>query len=364
VARNPYHRQPERSFWRSAVAQVDPDQISDLWQPKFRILKKDAIVTAGSCFAQHIGAALSAHDFNWIDSEPAPMTAARLKPRPDIMSEADRRALNYGVFSFRTGNIYTSTALAQWVGWVLGQGRMGKEIWQQDGRFFDPFRPTIEPGGYGSEEELLAARQSTVDAMARTLKECDVFVFTLGLTERWINKATGVEYPMCPGTAAGTFRPAEHVFDNLDHARARQAMVAAIERIRKINPTCRFLLTVSPVPLTATASGKHVLVATTYSKSILRSVAGGIARDLDYVDYFPSYEIISSFPYRGQSYAENMRSVTSEGVALVMRHFFSALGHEVGEPKTAPKKPGAPAGPSDEELCDEALLDAFGPGKQ
>ena len=39
-------------------------------------------------------------------------------------------------------------------------------------------------------------------------------------------------------------------------------------------PKLRILLTVSPVPLTATAGDDHVLLATTYSKSVLRAGRG------------------------------------------------------------------------------------------
>ena len=40
-----------------------------------------------------------------------------------------------------------------------------------------------------------------------------------------------------------------------------------------MNPKARLVLTVSPVPLAATASGSHVLPATIYSKSVLRAAA-------------------------------------------------------------------------------------------
>ena len=59
------------------------------------------------------------------------------------------------------------------------------------------------------------------------------------------------------------------------------------------------ILTVSPVPLVATAAGKHVLVATTYSKSVLRVACEEVCQKAADVMYFPSYEIITGNYNRG-----------------------------------------------------------------
>ena len=82
------------------------------------------------------------------------------------------------------------------------------------------------------------------------------------------------------------------------------------------------VMTVSPVPLTGTASGRHVLQATTYSKAVLRAVAGELAQKYDHIDYFPSYEVITNQAARGCFYEENLRSVRREGVEAVMNIFF------------------------------------------
>jgi hypothetical protein len=129
--------------------------------------------------------------------------------------------------------------------------------------------------------------------------ELDVFVFTMGLTEGWVNAIDGTMYSVAPGTLAGTYDPQRHIFRNLRAAGIRSDMMAFWERLRSVNPSARMLLTVSPVPLAATATQNHVLVATTYSKSVLRAVAGEVAEDVEDIHYFPSYEIISSHPARG-----------------------------------------------------------------
>jgi hypothetical protein len=84
----------------------------------------------------------------------------------------------------------------------------------------------------------------------------------------------------------------------------------------------KILLTVSPVPLTATASGKHVLVSTVHSKSMLRSVAGQLAANKPHIDYFPSYELVTNPKLHSTSFSDNLRSVRDETVQSVMSHFF------------------------------------------
>jgi len=344
---NPYQLLAPRSFWRSAVAQQTVAGMSELWLPQFDIERDDAIVTAGSCFAQHIGRALVERGMNWVDSEPAPAG----------LSEAERKARHYGVFSFRTGNLYTPAMLRQWLEWCLGIEEMPEETWSRDGRFFDPMRPVVEPEGYASREALLEARQVTLAAMKTALERAKVFIFTLGLTEAWVDRRSERVYPVCPGTLHGTFDPALHALRNFGFVDSYRDMHRALELLHSLNPRIRVLLTVSPVPLTATATGQHVLTATTYSKSVLRAVAGQLCEEQPHVDYFPSYEIITGTPFKAAFYQDNQREVTAEGVAFVMRQFFSALD---GKPAAA-QAPVNPAIhlPSEDLVCEDAVLDYY-----
>ncbi|KPA96470.1 MULTISPECIES: GSCFA domain-containing protein [Pseudomonas] len=342
---NPYQLLAPRSFWRSAVAQQTAESMSELWLPQFGIERDDAIVTAGSCFAQHIGRALVERGMNWVDSEPAPAG----------LSEAERKARHYGVFSFRTGNLYTPAMLRQWLEWCLDRQAMPDELWSRDGRFFDPMRPVVEPEGHASRQALLEARQVTLAAMKTALQRARVFVFTLGLTEAWVNRRNGLVYPLCPGTLQGTFDPQVHALHNFGFVDSHREMHTALELLRSVNPRIRVLLTVSPVPLTATATGQHVLTATTYSKSVLRAVAGQLCEEQPEVDYFPSYEIITGTPFKAAFYQDNQREVTAAGVAFVMRQFFSALN---GQPPVAPANPIAHL-PSEDLVCEDAVLDYY-----
>ena len=343
---SPYSDLPPRAFWRHAVADQDLRYLPDLWQPKTPVLPGQKIVTAGSCFAQHLGRALAARGLTWHITEPPP---------PDLPADA-WTAAGYGLFSARTGNIYTAAMLRQWVSWALGGVPMPREIWAEGARYYDPFRPSTPTEGFASRADLEAARRVTLAAFAQALREADWFIFTMGLTEYWQNRHQAYAYPTCPGTVRGQFRAADHLLRNQSFAEACEDMEAVFALIRQHNPRIRFLLTVSPVPLTATATGAHVLVASTYGKSLLRTVAGDLSNRLEDVDYFPSYELISAFPFGGWAYEANKRSVSPAGVAFVMDHFF---GQQPALPALAPRAAPAPARPPQDILCDDDVLDYY-----
>ena len=189
-------------------------------------------------------------------------------------------------------------------------------------------------------------------------------VFTLGLTESWQNRDSGLEYAICPGTLAGSYDDEQHKFSNANMRVIFRELDKALKTLRKHNRSLRVLLTVSPVPLTATASGKHVMTATTYSKSVLRAVAGQMADEVKWVDYFPSYEIITNPVFRGMFYGPNQRSVVPDGVDTVMGHFFAdqeaAFGPVQDKDRRSAGRGMAPVSAADDDVkCEEEMLGAF-----
>lgn len=344
---NPYKQQPQRAFWRSAVADVAPEDMDGIYQPRFPITPETRIAAAGSCFAQHIARQFKARGYRFVDVEPA----------PPLLDAETAAAFGYGLYSARYGNIYSARQLVQLFDRAAGRFTPQDDVWVTDGQVHDPFRPTIQPGGFVSEAEMRADRHYHLDRVAALLAETDLFVFTFGLTEAWINRNDGAVLPACPGTHAGRFDPERHAFRNFRFAEVVQDAEAFIEMARRENPEMRFLFTVSPVPLTATATDQHVLPATVHSKSVLRAVCGELVRAHDFVDYFPSYELVASHPMRGMFFQPNMRNVTAKGVARVMDIFFAAHG--------APQRPGETAAlaedqpDTDDAVCDEEILDFF-----
>lgn len=365
---HPYRAQPARAFWNSTVAGKHPLDVGDWYEKRFSI-DGARIATAGSCFAQHIGRGLRGRGFRYMDLEPA----------PEGLAQPLRQTYGYGLYSARYGNIYTARQLLQVLQRALGQFVPQRSYWEKDGGVVDPFRPTLEPEPFGSVAELEALRADHLDRVVRLFRNAEVFVFTLGLTEQWLSSVDGAAYPLCPGTAAGgRFDPSEHAFHNLTTAEVRADMEAFIALARQINPTLKLILTVSPVPLMATATGQQVAVATAHSKAVLRAVAGELYQAHEFVDYFPSFEILTSPFMKGFFFEADQREVSPHGVKHVMSVFFDqhtpAKGAtewvppvEAQGPQAASDPPLRPRmAPSAEEAaeqaqCDEELLKAFGP---
>lgn len=311
---NPYRSAQKNQFWKNSVSAVRPDQLDPVMHPRFKVGPSDRIATAGSCFAQHLARVLSQNGFNYYVTETAPQG----------MSPETAKEQNYNVYSARYGNVYTVRQLLQLFQRVDGSFVPQDEAWvDRKGRFVDPFRPQIQPEGYASREDMLAARETHFAAVRRMLSDMNVFVFTLGLTEGWRSRHDGAVFPLAPGVAGGAMDFDRYEFVNFDVNDIVRDMHAVIDRLSVINPSCRILLTVSPVPLIATYEPRHALVATTYSKSVLRAAADMIQRAYDHVEYFPSYEIITGGFNRGAYFEDDLRNVREEGVAHVMRVFMS-----------------------------------------
>lgn len=354
---NPYTRLPRRAYWRTSVARSASagSTLPDLWQPKFAIAATDRVLTAGSCFAQHISGALVRAGFNWHEVE-----------RPPFGLNAETaKQFGYGIFSFRTGNIYTTRILSQWLAWALDPDSQDREIWAEGDAFLDPVRPQIEPGGFETVDELFAARAASLAAIRHGVAESSVFIFTLGLTEGWMNPATGLRYSACPGTMGGSFDPALHQFENLDYPAVLDGLEDIRAKLKALNPEIRVLLTVSPVPLAATAEpGAHVLTATTHSKSVLRAAAGAFAARHADVDYFPSYEIVTTPGLKREMFEDDRRSVLRDGVDFVMSHFLEGLGAHEAAPaaRQAPseiEQAVAAARRADDVVCEEIALERY-----
>jgi hypothetical protein len=348
---SPYTDLPPEAFWRSGVVCQPPGAIPGLYRPKFVLDRATQIATAGSCFAQHIARHLQARRYTVIDAEPAP---------PGLTGEAAGR-FGFGLYSARYGNIYTARQLRQLAGEAFDRFEPKDAIWEKAGRFYDALRPSVEPNGFADPDLVVQHRKYHLRRVAYVLRTADVFVFTLGLTEAWTHGESETVYPTAPGTIVGRYDPAVHVFRNFNFRDVYDDMKAFFRIAKRGNAKLKFLLTVSPVPLTATASGQHVLAATVYSKSVLRAVAGQLAQENEDVDYFPSYEIITGAQAKGAFYEDDLRRVRAEGVAAAMNTFLTA--HESAAPMDgAATPPGAPLPAKlkgEDAICEDILLDAF-----
>jgi hypothetical protein len=330
---SPYRNLSDNAYWRTAVSSRHYYELADL-SGAIPIALTDKIATAGSCFAQHIGRHLKNSGAFYMDME----------PKPEFISEVDSKRFGYNTYSCRYGNIYTTRQLKQLAEEAL-RGRVPVDyVWTRDGRYFDALRPSVDPVGYETPEHIVVLRQQHLKAVRTMFEQLDVFVFTLGLTEAWVSNLDGTVYPTAAGTIIGSHDPDKYHFVNFKYNDVMDDLTAFVEMLRTVNPSAKILLTVSPVPLNATATGEHVMVATNRSKATLRAVAADFVENVKNAFYFPSYDIIASHPSRGMFYDPDLRNVNDMGVSFVMKHFFNALQ----------MSPAIVSSDDDEIVCDES----------
>jgi hypothetical protein len=345
-APNPYRDLPDHQFWERAVARLPAAEVDPVVRAGFTIGQQTRVATAGSCFAQNIARTLKRTGYNYY----VPEDGAAL-------SEPDRVHRNFGVFSARYGNIYTARQLNQLFDRAHGTFKPVDDIWEHEHLgFVDAFRPQVEPEGFPSPEAVRAAREEHFAHVRAMFRELEVFVFTLGLTEGWASRQDGAVYPVAPGVSGGRMDEAKYAFVNFTVEETVADLDAFLAKLRGVNPGCRVILTVSPVPLVATYEPRHVLVSTTFSKSVLRVAADVVARAHEQVDYFPSFEIITGNFSRGAYYEGDLRSVTEIGVDHVMRMF---LRHYSGV-AAADAAPAPPASPAVNDLLAAELREGRG----
>lgn len=344
MADNPYTIQPRHAYWKNGVEKSDPTFPDRIHSPKWHIGEADKIATMGSCFAQHIAHWLRKHGYN------VPCYEIRQNGETGPEEQVDI------AFSANYGNIYTVRQALQLFEEALGYRNPSEIAWRKGNFYVDAFRPNAFKRDLVTEDQVAQARVGHLAAVRRMIADFDVFVLTLGLTEAWRIKACGSVVPTAPGVVAGEFDPARYEFVNFKYSDILcdlRAICALLGTAREGKPY-KLLLTVSPVPLTATATERHVLLASTYSKSVLRAVAGDFTEEADFADYFPSYEIITNPAARSRFFEANLRSVQASAVEAVMQVFASVV---LNQPLR--EAPALDEGHVCDPDCEDALLEAF-----
>jgi hypothetical protein len=306
--KSPYDAAPDVAFWSRSVARN--------WTPQNLISSSllrptDLIASAGSCFAANIIPYLENAGYKYL----------RTERTPGLFS-VPPETFGYEKFSASYGNIYTVRQLFQLLLRATGCFEPKECFWERDGNFIDPFRPGLRYHAR-SLAEFKKLTQQHLACVRRVFVEADVFIFTLGLTEAWLSTADGAVFPACPGTIAGSFDSSKHKFHNFTLEETTSDLAGFVEQARILNPDLRIILTVSPVPLVATASGQHVLEASTYSKSVLRVAAAQLSSSKSTITYFPAYEIITGPQAPHDFFERDRRTVSQKGIEEVMKTFLS-----------------------------------------
>lgn len=273
-----------------------------------------SVFTLGSCFAQNIRLAL---------------TESGHQAHPDYGSlEIDNASQMAGPLGHI--NYYTTFSIRQEFervlspdfvpyhlpiksgAWVVDDG--GVEPWEAN--FQDPLRHGVVAATEPGIVDLMA---KVDDLTRRSIETADAFILTLGLTESWVDTETDRHVW---SARAATVSPdkARFRFHSSDYAENYENMAWVAEAVADRFPGKPIIVTVSPVGLLRTFTDNDVVVANSYSKSVLRAVAGAITADYSHVTYWPSYELAMT----ADVFKEDGRHVQREAVDHIIDLFVQA----------------------------------------
>jgi len=300
---NPYRKKQTAQFWKGAVSDQAPADILPTRPRRYPFPVGTVIATAGSCFAQNV--------------------AKRLRGDHRVrMLFAEEVRDGQPCYSAQYGNIYTPRQLVQLMDEAFGKRSPCDAIVRGRNKgHIDLLRPEYVKDGFHSEDAVRQARATHLSAVRDVLTTCDIFVFTLGLTECWRSRRDGTVYPVAPGVVSDEIDEGGYEFHNFKYQEIVDDLTGVVSRFAEVNPSARIILTVSPVPLIATYTDEHVLVATCASKSILRAACVEVEDRHPSLLYFPSYEIVTGPFSQGRYFSEDLRSVTPSAIDHVMKAF-------------------------------------------
>ena len=309
--------EPHQLYPGSELRPIDDIRNDDfITDPQPGLVTPDTRVSViGSCFAVSFKKWLVMHGYNFCQFEDGPMAF---------------------LGSVRAGPIFNTGLLRQLVEWACDGFDPEERYWPREQWLFDPYRKAI---CWPDEASAVAERAAHFDAVRRMLRDSEVLIVTLGLSEVWRNRRDGCAFYLMPPPEVFDERRHEHallsVTENADNLERFYA------KIRAANPDLRLVLTLSPVPLLATYQDRHAVVADTLSKALLRVAIDEFSRAHPEVIYFPSYEIATRLP--DWPYTADNRHICTPTVERIMatfiKHYGAIGGHAI--PKNPVEDPSS-----------------------
>lgn len=267
------------------------------------ITKSTRVATMGSCFAHEIKKWLLANRYAFVRTEEG-------LPGAD---EGDSGSAHYR-------EVYNTACMAQIVEHAYGRFSPIETHWALDnGWLADPYRRGI---GWPDERSMVNERKAHARAVREVVEQAEVFIATAGLAEVWRRREDKATFFMIP---------CKEVFDEAKHECVLTSVSENVENLerfyrvlREHNPMVQLVLSLSPVPMTATFRKMSAVVADTMSKAVLRVAIDEFCRGHPEVIYFPSYEYVMRLA--DDPFKEDRRHVKSEVVDRLMRMFMTRFG--------------------------------------
>ncbi|MCR4269091.1 GSCFA domain-containing protein [Nitratireductor sp. ZSWI3] len=318
-ALNNYRNNPAKN-WNgagSAKSRFDSgERMSVNIVPKFKLDKTAQVYTIGSCFAREIERTLINEDIPLL-TEGYGLPPERFdswNPETGVGGGVRVGHISRGCFNKYTTHSMNIDVQRALEGYQLPDDGL---IEFEEGVWFDPHAAGLKVG----DIDTVRADRKILDEASSKIAKADVVFVTLGMTESWIHQPTLIPMNRAPGKylhkRKDIFR-----FADYGYVAVMDQVVQMLDAIHKVRPKLKVIMTVSPVPH-STFLPHDVLSTVTGAKSTLRAVAGDLARRIDFVDYFPSYEMVINSP-RGLTWLDDGVHVQPGMVRHVTKTFVEA----------------------------------------
>ncbi len=241
-------------------------------EPKFRLRPDDVYFCIGSCFARNIEEHLIYRDLAVIS-------------RSVPFGDRDGRPNGWV-------NKYTAASILNELRWSLDGEPFPEESLVEDSAGWRDLHLNQRTPAAPRDDVL--ARREHVRAYFARARDATVVILTLGLVETWIDRHAGVALNAAPSVWMTRRFPGRFELAVTDYTENMRMLHEIIEVVnRRAQPDVRIVISVSPVPMSETFTGRDVMIANAYSKSTLRAAADDTVRAFGNVDYYPSYEAIT-----------------------------------------------------------------------
>ena len=284
--------------------------------PKFKLSPEWPIFTMGSCFAREIEKYLPRLGAELVFEKhglPAELYET-WNPETQTGGGVTAGKLSRGAF-----NKYSVHSMSHEIRRVLLDEKYDNDglIELGECQWFDPHASGLRLASF---DKAMNSRR-VIQAAVAEIRRAKVVFLTMGLTETWLDTHTGLAMNVHPGAIWLNRMPERWQFVDYGFSDTYNEMDSTIQLVRRFcSPDMHFIVTVSPVPLGATAKTTDIIVANSGSKSTLRAVADELSRKYSFVDYFPSYEFVVNSP-RGLAWKEDQLHVHSSMVGHVIKNF-------------------------------------------
>ena len=290
-------------------------------RPSFSLGPEDRVFTIGSCFARNIENHLMAQGFQ-VESQLVDIPGLEFRPPHSSV----------------VLNKFTSHSMLNELRWALDPGCPfpdGAIIEEGQDRWVD--LQVVGEVAPAPRESVRSRRPYLAEVFGR-VRRCGVVVMTLGLVEAWYDRELGLYLNRAPGFWTVKKHKRRFALRLLDLRANREALEQIYALLQRFGPPgLRLVVTVSPVPMSETFTGRDVLVANSYSKSTLRAAAEEFARAHEHVDYYPSYESVT-LSDRRVAFQDDLHHVANAIVDVNVRRFLDCYvrgGDQAGTAEAA-----------------------------